>query len=734
MKKLSNRGFLVGGNPQSTVLAHNADATAHGVVALEPSPQIVRIGTPVHPSALTVAESGAPLAVSVPVVTCPRVTEIAGYKPVGITANGEIVLISTSDTSLLRISKDGFQTYREARCNIGFSSLWFDSAGNAYAASSRSVFRAAAGTWFFIKCFDFAAASGTAAQYSHTTDDSGGVFVSEYATSDADTGRQIWRSTDFGLTWASVNVDVGQRHFHGIYWHRSTNALYVFAGEPHAADADPSHGRKLLKSTDRGATWNTVFSFGDNADTSINALNPVGFADFGNHFLLGADGGSYGGFFLVDARNDTAAPRKINVRADNWSEATAGYIFQMAKDAAGNVIAPPEYSFTSGYKVVHPIVVVSALARPALAILSPYVTRQTFSTTIYGPDAAGNMAIISAANTTLLLPRISVKPHRGLCSSSNRGFVGNLLWDGSANIVPGVTIGGVGVVATGATYESSSNWLPVTAGKKYQLVSVVRRGAGVNDSLMREVRWFQDGTSLSNTQEVQRMAVVDVGAFTRIVSHAFTAPANANRMWGRFFNSKDTSNPHYIAARISVFESTNTEVSPGNGDLPWLPQGTASEAYAVARDGVLVDRIYSRGTPVIQSKDVDFPLLTSGDVEVGIVSKTSAAAGDYHHYIKVGGVRVHEAVGGLWASEIGNVTLLPYQSDQNQTLVARGISAPLIVALSANSVGIVNPETGAWSSYAASPGETATLVGTCVHVPLNVQNAGTFEDLARNYI
>ena len=29
MKKLSNRGFLVGGNPQSTVLAHNADAAAH---------------------------------------------------------------------------------------------------------------------------------------------------------------------------------------------------------------------------------------------------------------------------------------------------------------------------------------------------------------------------------------------------------------------------------------------------------------------------------------------------------------------------------------------------------------------------------------------------------------------------------------------------------------------------------------------------------------------------------
>ena len=76
-----------------------------------------------------------------------------------------------------------------------------------------------------------------------------GILLYGNYTSGAGDGSHIWRSTDFGATWAHVLDISGGKHVHAIRYNVATGNVWATLGDAGFA------GIGLWKSTDNGMTW-----------------------------------------------------------------------------------------------------------------------------------------------------------------------------------------------------------------------------------------------------------------------------------------------------------------------------------------------------------------------------------------------------------------------------------------------------------------------------------------------
>ena len=722
-------GVIAAATAAAAIAAHNADPAAHGgaLSGLLPplataSPEINRVGTVFNQVALTRATQGSPQIAYVNTFTQPAFSTIEGYIPRGATPGGEAILGDSSKTILL-VAQGGARR-RTVELNTWLDNIWFDSAQNCYGSFGRNVYRSPAGKWNFELAFSFPAASGGVAPFGYCADDNGGIYVAEYAN-EPDTGKYVYVSLDYGVTWTSSVVDVGQRHLHGIFWHKYDNKLYLLVGEPHAGDTEPSHQfGKLYVSDDYGATFAYLYTFTE--------ANPTVFSSFGRLILIGTDGGASRGFYVYDPRDQGV--RHVDAVQDLYGETTSGFYYQFTNARNGIVWAPAEPTY-SGLNTVKSIYMIEDPQNPPIAFITSFNSRYPSQASVVGPDADGFLYYRNVTEDgTLVLPstEVRIRTCEALVTTSSSGFVASVNFDSSPAVVSGVTFSGLKVLkiaASSAVEMTSAPYIEVSDAKTYRVCFVAKRGTGEAGNFMLTHVWYNGASYISNTSTAIDLSSAPKGEYVKIVSPSLTPPAGATRVVLGFVLWKDASdaNSHVVVSGISIFDDVS-------GDVPWAPSGSASETYTIqVGNGCVVDRVFVQYPPSLWTSGHLSEVITADGVSIG-VRYTEMSKGEIV-------VTVNEATtvipGCIWGSNIGGSKAYALTGTQQSGLAescdAQG--APLAIAVSSRNLVLINPETNVAYSFALNQAVSEVVVGgNAVHAAVIHPNAEATEPILRTSI
>lgn len=702
----------------ATVARDVADALATDPAALPAPTALVptiktRTGSPVNPVTAAAGVAGQPMTQSVPVVSQPAWTKLTGYKAVAEPSpSGEVILQKVADNTYWTTS-DGGVTLTQitpSGATTGISNGFYDSAGNLYVGTT-TIYRAPAGTYVFTACFTFD--SGAAAKFSHAVMGAA-IVVAEYTTGAGDSGgSQVWRSGDNGATWAVTVVDVGQRHHHAVIGHPATGRFYLSTGEPTAALENGTNGRRMMKSEDGGATWTQVHDF--NPDTAGRQQTSA--LVMGRYILWGLDSVPTG-WTVHDTTTETFTPINMNARAKQ-ALTYSGYYFAMVATPQGYALSPGEKNIGQT-EAVSPINLLRTLAGEIVTFLNPHYARQVQTNGVLGPDASGHVYIEAASGTDVyaMLPP-TVTDRTGYCTVSPTGVVGVATPTGTSEPEAGVTVGGAQVLLVTLANGNTFNSVPVTPGRKYRFVWMIRRGTGSLTNL-RLNHWWKTGAAFTSNSQVTPDFTTQPWPddYVRLVTATFTAPAGVDSIQPTITLSTDTgaANAHHIVGRVVVYEDATLD-HPGPNDPAWMID-TLTEQLTVNRlvgeDFLFRDRIYQQGVPDYL-RAADHPLISLPEVEIGV--KGNATPSNTVVYVAPTGGARQEIVMPQWGARLGGKHVRWTQSGYRVTNVA----PPLTVGITRDAVHIVNTETNATHTVTLTQKIIglldATLRGTAVHVP-----------------
>ena len=182
--------------------------------------------------------------------------------------------------------------------------IYFDQVGNMFVSTSQNrwgatptgaIHRSTNGGASFTTVLS--GMSGAAVHWNFASLD-GTMFVSEYGFKwHGDNARRIYRSLDFGQTWAVV-FDPGP-----IYNYHHHRIIIAEAGVVYQAVGDGGNAQ-IIRSTNNGNTWEVV----------ATRYQPTSAIVFDTHILWGLDGGPYYGVMRY-CRSTGAISRSLTVPA-----------------------------------------------------------------------------------------------------------------------------------------------------------------------------------------------------------------------------------------------------------------------------------------------------------------------------------------------------------------------------------------------------------------------------------
>lgn len=748
----------------ATLLATKVDVAPEPWSAL--NPQLVRTGgpglsydDPTKANRVGELPTANVLAARMPL----RFTLPAGAVLHGVAADGRMLVTVNPDGAQPQgtyWTDDGGRTFEPA----GFAAsgdLVYDSAGNHY-LTGRTVSRAPAGTWAFAPCFTFPI--GQPAIFNYTEDGEGGVWFAEHYSANDNRSKAVARSTDFGATWTVDSVDYGQRHHHGIHYHKPSGALYLIPGEPPLV-AGPlldeanamGGGRGVLRSLDKGATWEDVLGRG----TSYQPLMGI---DLGPYILFGQDA-SPTAWLLFDTRNNSIRPIR-NHAGVGTNPTHAAFVYSQRKDVDGLIYAPGEVN--PGIRGIVPLTVLTELDRP-VDLLTGSNQRAKTHTVIHGPDRGGHFYLNTSPATSFR--RSKVAQRKAIVLGKTPPAIEVYDWDHApagatlAETLPDGTklirIGEAGGFG-GGNWRAALGKALGAPGERIEVIMLVRNvNDAQTDAQTAFWRIYLHGYNSSGAVVATNAQALSLSAFskTKFQRLRFTHTIPAGAGIDRF----DLNiNRQFGAAGEGVFEMASKVIivrnvaSDGSGnkrpnDVVYSPTTYEDRAKMAATIGprtLFRDRIYQLGRHVDWTALNDYKLLELNGVEVGLRRNTTAT--DLNTlmdgcvaYVKVDGVEVL----AVPASQYGS-TPDPIRPESTPLALSwptltyprpsYSTRAPLIIGAREGALMLVDPMLG--ETYTVDVGSRfdgyleATLYGNAYHVPdlLRDVPAAAFETAIRD--